>query len=147
MYKLVGVLGLITFVVCVICSINVINERSTNEIKVVVATQESCIDRLDNLFNDCADLDMSDIDDLRSEQMLVVDPARAPEALVQGLLEAGTWLSDDVSGTDRMLVPVGTHVDAPGAMYVATGEGWLGCEDGITAAECSGATLAPVAAS
>ena len=143
---LVGLVGLVIFVITSISSFDMINDRvHENEMNVVAAS--SCTSQQHGLFDPCAGLDTSTVDDLRMQDVLTVDPATAPEALTLGLLQAGAYEADP-SGSDALLVPAGTQVDAPGALYVATGEGWLGCEDFVTwDAECNQALLVPVQAS
>lgn len=144
MYKLVGVLGLITFVVCTIASIDLVNGRNDHVDQVRHASvQSSCSDRAGGLFSSCADLSTTTIDDLRSNELLPVDPNQAPDPLTQALADM-----DYTPAADGLVyVKAGTHVDAPGAMYVATADGWLGCEDWITwSAECNSTRLVPVQA-
>ncbi len=69
--------------------------------------------------------------------LLTVDAETAPPALVDSLLEAG-YHGDPTDHAERLYVPVGTVVDVPGGLYLATADGWMSCVDFETSdQECS----------
>jgi hypothetical protein len=105
------------------------------------------------MVNPAAVLDTSRIDDLRTvgtdttaedvaaegTDVLPVSFHAAPADLWNALIEQyPAAYSDDVPGIGTFWIEVGTVVDVPGGLYLATLDGWMGCQDWTTAdAECS----------
>jgi hypothetical protein len=134
--KFVALVGLIVFVSSMIGSFSKLVEL-TNEHEIASISESKCKDDAETLFNECAVLNTSRVDDLRVQDELVIDLGRAPGELALAIRAAGTYQPASTS-SDSVLVPVGTKFDLDSSLYIATGEGWLGCEDYVTyETECS----------
>jgi hypothetical protein len=76
-------------------------------------------------------------------QLLTVDAEAAPAPLVDALLAAG-FRGDPTDKREALYIPVGTAVDVPGGMYLATVDGWMVCAHGVTTAGACGPTTGVV---
>lgn len=70
--------------------------------------------------------------------VLVLDyEAGVPETLWDAAQDAG-YVGDPNDGCECLYIPVGTELDVPGGLALATVDGWMGCQDWVTSdAECS----------
>ena len=98
------------------------------------------------LFNPCAVLNASQVDDHRADadvvaegtDVLMVGWSGSPDDLWNGLIDHTEWYDDQsTDGHGTFYVPVGTVVEVPNGLYLATIDGWAACRDGWWAAECS----------
>jgi len=101
------------------------------------------------IVNPEAKLDTAQITDLRDnaetdaategQDVLPLSWHAAPAPLWNALGEQHPeWYDDDVAGLGTYWVPVGTVIDVPGGLALATIDGWAGCQDWTTFdGECS----------
>jgi hypothetical protein len=142
--KLLNLLITIVGVALFSASILLASAQSTTN-----ATASAASTVRDGMFNPTAHLDTAQITDSRpvpvddataeGQDVLPLSWHAAPADLWSALTEQHMeWYDDDVTSIGTMWVPVGTVVDVPGGLYLATLDGWAGCQDFETFdGECS----------
>lgn len=71
-------------------------------------------------------------------EWLTLDLGDAPADLWLAALDEDAVWGDPDDGADRLYVPVGYWIPVRDGGYLATADGWMVCEDGITAPEVDG---------